>query len=454
MTFPKGFFWGAATASYQIEGAYDADGKGVSVWDMFCRKDGAIWMGETGDVACDHYHHFKEDVGLMAQIGLKAYRFSISWPRVIPGGVGPVNPAGLDFYDQLVDALLEAGIQPFATLFHWDYPFELYKRGGWLNPASPDWFADYTRVIVDRLGDRVSHWMTLNEPQVFTMNGHYDGVHAPGLKLSFGEILQIAHNALLAHGKSVQTIRSYSKLPAKVGMAPSSAGAIPWDENNPTDIETAREFAFSITQKHLWSNTWWMDPVFFGEYPQDGLKLFEADLPHITSEDMKIIHQPVDFFGFNLYMGFHVRRKEDGSIEIVHFRDPNDAITTMDWPVIPEALYWMTRFFYERYQHPIYITENGMATTDWIALDGKVHDPQRIDFTQRYLLALKKAMEDGAKVDGYFYWTLMDNFEWGRGYKQRFGLIYVDFETQHRILKDSAHWYSEVIKSNGSNLNV
>jgi beta-glucosidase len=452
MSFPQNFQWGAATASYQIEGAYDVDGKGLSVWDAFCRKEGAIWNGESGDVACDHYHRFKEDVRLMAQIGLKAYRFSISWPRVLPVGVEKINPAGLDFYDKLVDELLAAGIQPFATLFHWDFPLDRYKRGGWLNPASPDWFADYTRVIVDRLGDRLTHWITLNEPSVFTILGHQEGRHAPGLKLSFADILQIAHHALLAHGKAVQAIRSSSKLPSKVGMAPSTQGSIPWDPTDLKDIEAARNFSFTIQHRMLWQMSWWMDPVFFGEYPAEGLALFEKDLPDISPEDMATINQPVDFFGFNMYTGNYIRMDEDGSMKFEHYHDPNDTLTAMEWPICPDALYWATKFLWERYQKPIYITENGMANCDWVALDGQVHDPQRIDFTHRYLLALKRAIDEGADVKGYFYWSLLDNFEWGFGYKRRFGLVYVDFVTQQRILKDSAYWYREVIRSNGVNL--
>jgi len=452
MTFPKDFVWGAATAAYQIEGAASEDGRGLSVWDAFCRQEGAVWNGENGNVACDHYHHFQKDVGLMQQIGLKGYRFSISWPRILPAGGGQINATGLDFYDKLVDELLTAGIQPFATLFHWDYPQELYKRGGWLNPASSDWFADYAQVVVERLGDRISHWMTLNEPQVYVLLGHGKGIHAPGLKLSFADILQISHNSLLAHGKSVQIIRAYSKLPAKVGLAPSTQGSIPWDPKNPEDIESARVYTFQMHGRMLWGMSWWMDPVFFGEYPADGLALFEADLPDISPEDMAIINQPVDFFGFNMYTGNYVRRNEDGTFEFEHYHDPNNTLTSMEWPVSPEALYWATKFMWERYRKPIFITENGMANCDWVALDGNVHDPQRIDFTHRYLLALKRAIADGAQVAGYFYWSLMDNFEWSFGYKRRFGMIYINYETQERILKDSAYWYREVIRQNGDNL--
>ncbi|MBN1668290.1 MAG: beta-glucosidase [Anaerolineales bacterium] len=448
MPFPKDFLWGAATAAYQIEGAAFEDGKGLSVWDVFCRKEGAVWHQNTGDVACDHYHRYIEDVALMRRIGLQAYRFSISWPRVLPQGTGPVNPAGLDFYDRLVDELLAAEIQPFATLFHWDYPYELYRRGGWQNPDSPDWFAEYTRVVVERLGDRVRHWMTLNEPSVFVGIGHHEDEHAPGIQLSFPEVLQVVHHVLLAHGKSVQAIRAASRLESQVGLAPSAFGNVPMTPS-PQDIEAARQVTFGFHGEHVWHPSWWLDPIFLGHYPEDGLAHFGKAGPQIKAGDLETISQPVDFFAFNLYFGHHVRRKTDGGIEVIQHRDPNYPRTTMEWDVIPEALYWQTRFFYERYQKPIYITENGLANMDWVHLDGQVHDPQRIDFVSRYLQQLQRASDEGIPVQGYFHWSLLDNFEWARGYKERFGLIYVDFSSQQRILKDSAFWYQRVIESNG-----
>ncbi len=451
MGFPEGFVWGAAAASYQIEGGAFEDGKGPSVWDMMCRKEGAIWNGQSGEVACDHYHRYKEDVALMKEIGLKAYRLSISWPRVIPAGTGSVNLRGLEFYDRLVDELLAAGIAPYVTLFHWDYPLELYYRGGWLNPESPDWFAEYTKVVVERLSDRVTHWMTLNEPQCFVGLGHRDGVHAPGDRLAFREILRMAHHALLAHGQAVQIIRSHSKAEARVGYAPVGAVRMPASED-PQDIEAARAAMFSVTEpKDYWVNSWWMDPVILGRYPEDGLKAFADDLPDIKADDLEAMCQPLDFLGVNIYQGQKVRAGEGGKAEPVGL-PPGYDITAFRWPVTPEALRWGPRFFFERYGLPIVITENGMSNIDWVSLDGRVHDPQRIDFTRRHLLELEKAAEDGADVRGYFHWSIMDNFEWAEGYKQRFGLIYVNYETQKRTPKDSAHWYKEVIASNGANL--
>lgn len=450
MTFSKTFVWGAATASYQIEGAAREDGKGLSVWDVFCQKALTIWNNQSGDIACDHYHRYKEDVSLMKQIGLHAYRLSVSWPRVIPEGTGALNPKGLEFYDKLIDELLAAGISPYITFFHWDYPYELYRRGGWLNKDSPDWFAEYVKVVVDKLSDRVKHWITFNEPQVFIDVGHRSGYHAPGDKLEFAQVLTAAHNVLLAHGKAVQAIRAHSRIESQAGLALAATVRIPATES-PEDVEAARQSMFSVRARNCWSNTWWAEPVFFGRYPEDGLALFGDDVPPIGDRDMKTICQPLDFFAVNIYSGSMTRASKDGQPERVSF-PVGQAMTTFQTPVRPEALYWGPRFFWERYNLPIIITENGMSNVDWISLDGKVHDPQRIDYLNRYLLELKKAYKHGVEVLGYFQWSIMDNFEWREGYKERFGLIYVDFPTQKRILKDSAYWYKEVIASNGANL--
>ncbi len=452
MGFPKGFAWGAATASYQIEGAARDDGKGLSVWDMMCRKEGAIWSRHAGDVACDHYHRYKEDVALMKRVGLKGYRFSISWPRVMPNGTGSVNETGLGFYNRLVDELLAAGITPYVTLFHWDYPYELYCRGGWLNADSPDWFAEYAAVLVRKLSDRVEHWMTLNEPQCFIGLGYQTGVHAPGDKLGLTQVLRAAHHALLAHGMAVQVVRAESVRAAQVGFAPVGVVRIP-ASNRPEDVDAARRSMFAVTERNCWNNAWWMDPVFLGRYPEDGLRLFGADAPNVRDGDMDIICQPLDFFGANIYNGAVIRASSDGSPSHVP-NEPGQPITLFTWPVAPDALYWGPKLFQERYKLPIVITENGMSNVDWVALDGRVHDPQRIDFTRRYLLALRRACDDGVDVRGYFHWSIMDNFEWAEGYKQRFGLIHVDYATQKRTLKDSAFWYRDTIASNGEALDA
>jgi len=451
LAFPTNFIWGGATASYQVEGAASEDGRGLSVWDEFCRQPGKVWSGHSGDNACDHYHRYPEDVALMKEVGLKGYRLSVSWSRVLPTGRGKVNPKGLEFYDRLIDALLAANITPFITLFHWDYPYDLYCQGGWLNSDSSNWFADYVSVVVKKLSDRVSHWMTLNEPQVFLDLGHHNGTHAPGLKLGMSEVLRATHHALLAHGKGVQAIRAASKTQSQVGYAPVGSVFTP-ASSEPADTEMAYRVTFSVHSKdNLWNNTWFSDPIFFKEYPADGLDAYGENVPEIHSEDMDIIGQPLDFYAFNNYQSRKVRAGAGGGPEFVPLPD-GYPVTAFTWPVTPEGLYWGPKFFWERYKKPIYITENGMANLDWVSLDGQVHDPQRIDFTNRYLLALRKAIQDGVDVKGYFHWSIIDNFEWAEGYKLRFGMIYVDYPTQKRILKDSALWYKEVIASNGVSL--
>jgi beta-glucosidase len=450
MPFRDDFVWGAAAASYQVEGAAREDGKGLSVWDQMCRERGRIWQGQTGDVACDHYHRHVEDVALMKQIGLKAYRLSVSWPRVIPEGTGKVNDKGLAFYDALVDELLAAGVRPWVTLFHWDYPYALYCRGGWLNRASADWFADYARVIVDKLSDRVSHWMTLNEPQCFIGLGHRTGEHAPGLKLDMCDVLLAAHNTLLAHGKGVQAIRAASKQPCQVGFAPTGGLRYPTSDS-PADVEAARKETFTVRPDNVMGNAWWSDPIFLGHYPEQGLAVHGARMPAVADGDMETICQPLDFYGVNHYSGVPVRAGDDGQAVVVPFPEGHPQ-TAIRWWVTPEALYWLAKFLHERYGKPIVVTENGLSNEDWVSLDGEVHDPQRIDFTRRYLRQLKRAAEEGVDVRGYFHWSIMDNFEWAEGFKERFGMIYVDYLTGKRIPKDSARWYSKVIASNGENL--
>lgn len=450
MTFPKDFTWGAAAASYQIEGAMQEDGKGLSVWDTFCKEAGKIYSGNSGDVSCDHYHRFEEDVKIMAELGLKAYRLSISWPRVLPEGIGKVNEKGLEFYDKLIDCLLKHKIEPWGTLFHWDYPQKLFDKGGWLNRQSSDWFVEYTKIIVDRLSNRVSKWIPLNEPQCFIDLGHRTGYHAPGLKLEWPDLLTAAHNCLLAHGKAVQVIRANAKSKPSIGTALVALVAIP-DSENFINVEVARRGTFSVYDKTLMNNPWFSDPMLLGKYPKDGFKKFESDMPKFDDADMKIISQPLDFIGLNIYRGWKVRPSLKTGAEIVPAID-GAPLTTMDWEVTPDALYWGPKFFYERYKLPIVITENGMANCDWVHSDGKIHDPQRIDFVGKYLKEYKRANDEGVPCKGYFYWSIMDNFEWAHGYSKRFGLVYVDYPSQKRTLKDSAYWYKDVIASNGTML--
>ncbi len=446
--FPKDFVWGVSASAYQIEGGAAADGRGDSIWDVFCRGKGNVWSGQSGDVACDHYHRAHSDVGIIEQIGARAYRLSVSWSRVLPGGVGAVNAKGLDFYNRLVDDLLAQGITPYVTLYHWDFPQALQDRGGWLNRESAEWFAEYAGVVVDALSDRVTNWMTLNEPQVFIKFGHGDGINAPGLKLALGEQILAGHHALLAHGRAVQVIRARAKKAARVGIAPVCVVKYPKMD---ADRKAAKLATCTVTTPDLWNNAWWYDPCVKGHYPASGLEVYGDAVPKFAASDFDIIRQPLDFLGLNIYEGQPVAAGP-GGVAVAQERAVGHALTAFRWPVEPESLYWGPRFMHEEYGLPIYITENGLSNIDWVSLDGQVHDPQRIDFTHRYLLALRRACADGVDVRGYFHWSLMDNFEWAAGYKERFGLVHVNFETQVRTLKDSAHWYRNVIETNGKGL--
>jgi len=453
--FPRDFLWGAGTSAYQIEGAAREDGKGLSTWDVFCTRTGKIAGNQNGEVACDHYHRYREDVALMKHIGLRAYRFSISWPRVLPTGRGAVNPRGLDFYKRMVDELQRAGITPFATLFHWDTPQAVQEQGGWLQRECAAWFADYAAVVADALSDRVQHWLTINEPRSLVGGAYVSGEHAPGEALPLGQALQVGHHLLLAHGLAVQALRARARQPLRIAYVPDFSPSLPAPET-PENIIAAREASFAagreLFQLENWwrGNAWWLDPVFRGEYPAEGLAALGADAPQIAAGDMETIRQPLDFFAVNIYGG-HPVRATNGKTERIPF-PPGAPVTALGWPVTPEALYWGPKWLYERYRLPILISENGLSCHDWVSLDGRVHDTQRSDFIARYLQQLRRAMSKGVPVQGYFYWSLLDNFEWSQGYQQRFGLIHVDFATQRRTLKDSARWYGMLIASRGASL--
>jgi len=449
MKFSKDFIFGAASASYQIEGAIKEDGKSLSIWDTYCMREGTIKKGHNGDIACDHYHRYKEDVQLMKQIDLQAYRFSTSWPRILPNGTGAINEKGLDFYDRLVDELLTNDIEPFLTLFHWDLPLCLYEKGGWKNPDSADWFAEYASVVGTKLGDRVKNWMTFNEMAMFVRLGYLEAVHAPGEKNSTFECLRMIKNLLLAHGKGTSALRSVLQKDAKIGFAHCGAINFPEDDS-PANVAAARKSMFDVPNAcgyhPVFSNTLYLDPIFLGKYDPQTLDYFGDDLPKINDEEMKIISQPIDFLGLNYYSGFMIKADEQGNpIEAESKED--EGYTNFDWPVRPKGLYWGSKFLYERYKSPILVTENGMSSADWVALDGKVHDHERIDFLRRYLEEFSKAGQDGVPLMGYMQWSIMDNFEWSEGFGQRFGLIHIDYKTQKRTLKDSALWYKEIIKS-------
>ena len=335
-----------------------------------------------------------------------------------------------------------------VTLFHWDYPYALHQKGGWLNPDSSDWFADYAKIVVDALSDRVTYWMTINEPQVFIGCGYAIGKFAPFQKLPARDLAQMSHNVLLAHGKTVKMIRECAKKAPKIGFAFSTPCTTPTD-NSPLAIEIARQKSFAFTRERFaFETAWWADPIFLGDYPQDAYSVLKSDMPNIKEGDMELISQPVDFYGVNIYYS-QAEENPNAYVENDYMGCPR---TQMGWPVTPEALYWGPKFLFERYGKPILISENGMASHDWVQLDGKVHDPGRIDYMKRYLRELHRAMQDGTEVMGYMYWSIMDNFEWADGYDKRFGLVYVDYRTQERTIKDSGYFYQTVIETNGETI--
>lgn len=444
------FTWGASTSAYQIEGAHDADGKGPSIWDEFCKIEGKILHNDNGEISCNHYKHFAEDVSLMQEIGLQSYRFSISWPRVLPMGIGSINQTGLDFYDKLVDCLMDAGICPLITLYHWDYPLALQNTGGWLNPSSPHWFADYVKIIVEKLSDRVRSWITFNEPQVFINEGYFNASHAPGLELNLKDTLQAAHHVLLAHGLGTQVIRQYSKIKAQVGWAPAGKTYLPATDS-PEDIAAAHAMTFEVPKRDLFNDSWWSDPVVFGHYPESGIRRYGSEMISYNSNDFQTICQPLDFLALNLYFGVSKIKAGNNGPEEIRY-DGNIPRSMMDWPITPEVLYWSPKWNHERYKLPIVISENGIATMDWVQKDGGIHDPQRIDFYEAYLKELKRAVSEGVNITGFYAWSLLDNFEWSEGFRQRFGLIHVDMKNGKRTLKDSAYWYKELISRKGNNI--
>jgi len=453
MGFRDDFMWGAATSAYQIEGAAYDDGKGLNIWDVFCKEEGRVYEGHTGDVACDHYHRFCEDVAIMKEMGLKAYRFSINWARILPSGTGLVNEAGIQFYSDLIDELLAADITPFITLYHWDLPYELYKKGGWMNSEIVNWFGEYAKIIVERYSDRVKHYFTLNEPQCFIGISFLQAEQAPGLKVPIRDTFQMSHNVLKAHGMAVKMMRVAAKQDIEIGYAPTGTMSCPATDQ-PEDIEAAKMHLFGTPEQlsdWTWNVAWWSDPVILGEYPEEALKRYYDYLPEITKADLELISQPLDFYGQNIYNGQKVKMGKAGKPEVVK-RYEGFPRTAFNWPVTPECLYWGAKFLGERYKKPLYITENGLSCHDVISLDGKVHDPNRIDFLARYLGELGRASDEGCDIRGYFQWSFMDNFEWAAGYSERFGMVYVDYATQKRIIKDSGHWYQKIISENGKNL--
>ncbi|NMM86311.1 beta-glucosidase [Rhodococcus sp. SRB_17] len=447
--FPPAFVWGTATAAYQIEGAVAEDGRGRSIWDDFCDRPGAVIGGETGVVAADHYHRWESDVDLMATLGLDAYRLSLSWSRILPTGTGQVNVKGLDFYDRIIDRLCDAGITPAVTLYHWDLPSALQEQGGWMNRDTAFRLGEYAQIVGEKFADRVGMWMPLNEPVVHTLYGHALGVHAPGLALGF-EAFQAAHHQLLGHGLAVNALRSAGC--SNIGIASNHAPVRAASES-PEDVMAADIYDHVV-------NWMFADPVLVGKYPADE---FAQLLSGPIDEDLKIIAAPLDWYGINYYEPTMIAApvEGEGTAGVLEIDLPPGlpfapvAITgypTTDfgWPIIPEGLGEILRTFKSRFGDalpPIYITESGCSFHDAPNEAGEVHDPARIDYHDAHLRSLRSAMDDGVDVQGYFVWSMLDNFEWAAGYKERFGLVHVDFETQKRTPKDSFEWYRELISA-------
>lgn len=441
-SFPQGFVWGAATSAYQIEGAWNDDGKGESIWDRFSHTPGKIADGSTGDVACDHYHRYPEDMAVMKAIGLGAYRFSISWPRILPRGHGAVNPKGLAFYSRLVDELLSAGIEPFATLYHWDLPWALQELGGWSNRDVAYYFADYAAVVAKRLGDRVKFWITHNEPWVVAWLGYGWGEHAPGLS-DPGLALQVAHHLLLSHGLAVEVLRDCCAKGAEIGIALNLSPI------HPATASPEDQRAAHLADGAL--NRWFLDPLLMGTYPADMLRAFGPLAPQIRAGDMAIISRRIDFLGVNYYTRQMVKHAPQSTyLPISSVQVPGAEYTEMGWEVYPQGLHELLLRLHREYRAPsLYVTENGAAFNDTMDPDGQIRDTRRIQYLHQHILACHRALQDGVKLKGYFVWSLLDNFEWSYGYTKRFGLVYVDYATQKRIPKGSARWYAQVIAQNG-----
>jgi beta-glucosidase len=431
--FPDDFLWGAAVSAFQIEGAVDEDGRGESIWDRFSATPGKILNGESGAVACDSYHRYPEDVQLMRELGLTGFRFSIAWPRILPEGRGRPNQAGLDFYDRLVDELLANGIEPYPTLYHWDLPQVLEDSGGWPDRGTVEAFAEYVEAVAARLGDRVSNWITQNEPWVIAWLGYGRGEHAPG-RASEADAIAAAHHVLLAHGRAVEVLRR--EIPgARVGITLDLVPMHSLTESK-ADLAATREEDGS-------RNRWFLDPVLRGEYPEDQLARFGPLLPAGWKEDLRLIGAPLDFLGVNYYRRHIVRAAADGAPVVI---EPEEGeITQMGWEVYPDGLHELLVRLHEQYSvPPLYITENGAAFQD-VRSNGRVDDPRRTAYLEGHIDAIARAIDDGVPVAGYFVWSLLDNFEWARGYSQRFGIVYVDFETLERVPKASYDWYRDFI---------
>ncbi|MBZ4645305.1 MAG: beta-galactosidase [Clostridia bacterium] len=444
ITFPKDFLWGVATASYQIEGAWKEDGKGESIWDRFSHIPKKVANGDTGDVACDHYHLYPEDVKLLKELGVKTYRLSISWPRIFPEGKGQPNEKGMEFYKNLIKLLVENDIKPAVTLYHWDLPQKLQDIGGWANREVVDYYEQYARYVFKELGDLVPIWITHNEPWVVSFIGNWEGRHAPGIT-DFSTALQVSHHLLLSHGKAVRAYREMG-FEGEIGITLNLVPVYP-DPSSHNEEDAA-----AAIRRDGFQNRWFLDPVFKGRYPADMINWYSKKVvvPVITQEDLDIISTPVDFLGINYYMPGYIKADPDAwPLELKHVFTGKDR-TAMGWEIYPEGLYDLLVRLHKDYNGiKIMVTENGAAFNDIVNREGKVEDDNRLDFLYKHFIQAYRAIQDGVNLTGYYVWSFMDNFEWAEGYAKRFGITYVDYKTQKRIIKKSGHWYKEVIKNNG-----
>ena len=436
ITFPAGFVWGVASSAYQIEGAWNEDGKGESIWDRFSHTPGNIMNDDTGDIACDHYHRYAEDVALMKELGVQAYRFSISWTRVFPKGKGDPNRAGLNFYRRLVDRLLEAGIEPWICLYHWDLPQALQDEGGWANRNIVQYFADYAELMARELGDKVKRWMIINEPRPIAWLGHLTGMHAPGIK-NLELALKVSHHLLLAQGKSIQTLREVSQ-DFQIGTIVDlgTVHAISDDKEDREATSNLDEF----------QNRWFIDPILKGEYPPLAEKLGLRP----SRENMDLIKQPLDFLGVNYYTRLLAAYDPSNLVTQAKVVQKNTPITEMGWEIYPDGLCEILTRLRKEYDDPVlYVTENGAAFEDNVKSNGGVQDDDRIAFLRDHMLAACRAIKEGVRLKGYFIWTITDNFEWTEGYSKRFGLVHTNYETLERTPKKSFYWYKRTIQNNG-----
>jgi beta-glucosidase len=447
MPFPSDFMWGSATSSYQIEGASTEDGRGATVWDVFCDTPNKVINGDNGDVACDHYHRYPHDIALMKSLGLKAYRFSVAWSRILPNGIGTVEPRGLAFYDRLVDTILQADITPMLTMFHWDLPQALEDKGGWANRAVLDGWTQYAQVLSEKLGDRVKIWATHNEPWCASILGYVIGEHAPGHH-DWKKGLAAAHHLMLSHGIAIDILRQ---------NVPDGQHGIVLNLNPAYATNDSDSAKTAMQRFDGYFNRWFLDPIFKGEYPADLWAFYGDDVPTVHEGDMALISRPIDFLGINYYSraifeGINTDMPQNVPIDrlqLVGARTDN-PYTAMDWEVYPEGLYDLLMRVNDDYApKAFYITENGCAYEDVISDDGCIHDVERVAYYAAHVAQCERLLEAGVPLKGYFAWSLMDNFEWAWGYSRRFGITYVNYATQERILKDSALWYKDVIARGG-----